>query len=191
MTGSPDLEALLEVHEPKLRAFVRRRSGRLLRYEAVDDLVQGVQARVLERGATFRDRGEGSFWAWQQVVAKSYLADRVVYWTALRRRPGALLRLTMAGQTTGAPGAVPEPAAEGTGPITFAQRREQLEAAVRALDLLLPRDRQILLLLREGHTTGDLARHLDLKYDAAEKARARAIERFRKSFTLVGGEDGG
>lgn len=187
MSDPARLPDLLESHRASLHRFLEQRAGRLLRYESSEDLLQGVHVRVLERGAGFEYRGEASFVTWLRTVAKSYLADRVAYWTALRRRPGALLRLTAAGGTTGAPAGVLEPVAEATGPVTFAERREQLAAAIRALDLLLPRDREIMLLLREGHTIRDLAAHFDLGYDAAEKARARAIERFRKTFRLAGG----
>lgn len=179
----PNLASLLELFDAELRTFVRYRAGRLLRYETADDLVSGVHIRVLERGAGFDYRGDDAFVGWLRTVAKSYLADRVGYWTALRRKPTALLRLTGIGSDTGAPGI--EPVADATGPITFAQRRERLDVAVRALDLLLPRDRRIVLLLREGYTATDLANQLELSQAAAEKARTRALDRFRRAYELL------
>lgn len=182
MSKLPDL---LEQHRAVLLRFVQQRGGRLLRYEAAEDLVQGVHVRVLERGGGFAYRGDGPFLAWLRTVARSYLADRITYWTAQRRRPAGLLRLTGAGGTDS--DAAREPAGEGTGPATFAERREMLAAATAALDLLLPRDRELLQLAAEGWTVGELAEHLGLSYGAADKARTRAIERFRKAYQVVTG----
>jgi DNA-directed RNA polymerase specialized sigma24 family protein len=82
---------------------------------------------------------------------------------------------------------VPEPAATATGPTTFASRREQLVLATKALDLLLPRDRDLVKWSGEGLSTEEQARRLDLSAEAAGRARRRALDRFRKAFRLVSG----
>jgi hypothetical protein len=77
------------------------------------------------------------------------------------------------------------PAGEDTGPQTFADRREQLDVAVKALALLLPRDQNLVRWASEGVDIQEQASRLGLSYDAAERAGARACERFRKAFRLA------
>jgi RNA polymerase sigma factor (sigma-70 family) len=173
------LEALLNAHDKELRRFVRAHAGQLLRRESEEDLVQGITLRALERANSFRDQGGPAFRAWIVTVARSYLADRANYWRALRRKPGALLRLT-----SGGTGGV-DPAATGTGPSTFAARREHLKLAVEALAALPSRDRDLVKWTSEDVPLEEQAERLGLSYDAAKQARLRALERFRKAFDLA------
>lgn len=173
------LEALLDAHGGELLRFVRANGGQLLRRESEEDLVQGITLRALERANSFRDRGEAAFRGWIATVARSYLADRANYWRALRRRPGALLRLTSGGS-----GGV-DPAATVTGPSTFAARREHLRLAVAALAALPPRDRDLVRWTSEDVPLEKQAERLGITYDAAKQARLRALERFRKAFELA------
>ena len=127
-----NLDDLLLRHRDDLAAFVARHAGRLLRYESTEDLVQGMHVRALERGSTFRYEGEKPFFAWMYTLARGYLADRHAHWGALRRSPRTLLRLARAG---GGSDGVAEPPGDDTGPSTFADRRESLTLAVKALGL--------------------------------------------------------
>lgn len=181
------LPTLLAQRGDEVLRFARRRAGRLLRYEAAEDLAQGIRARALERGRDFEFRSENEFLSWLYTVARTYLADRRSYWTALKRRPARLLRLTWADTDTTDRAAVPEPPSTRTGPSTFASRREQLALAVKALAVLLPRDRDLVTWNAEGLSIADLAERLDLSHEAAERARLRALERFRKAYRLVAG----
>ncbi len=186
MSAEP-LPALLARRGDDVLRFARRRAGRLLRYETEEDLAQGIRAQALERGRDFEFRTEKEFLSWLYSVARSYLADRHAYWTALKRRPARLLRLTWAGSDTSDAAAVPEPPGTRTGPSTFASRREQLALAVKALALLLPRDRDLVTWDAEGHSVAELAQRLAISHEAAERARRRALERFRKAYRLVAG----
>jgi RNA polymerase sigma factor (sigma-70 family) len=170
------LEALLDGHGDTLRRFVRAHGGQLLRRESEEDLVQGIALRALERRQSFKG---GDFGAWIVTVARSYLADRANYWQALRRKPGALLRLTSGG-TGGL-----DPAATATGPSTLAARREHLKLAVAALAALPPRDRDLVKWTSEDVPLEEQAKRLSLSYDAAKQARLRALDRFRKAFELA------
>ncbi len=173
------LEALLDAHGAELRRFVRAKGGQLLRRESEEDLVQGITLRALERANSYRDEGAAAFRAWIAAVARSYLADRANYWKAVRRKPGALLRLT-----SGGTGGV-DPAATATGPSTFAARREHLELAMRALAALPPRDRDLVRWTSEDVPLEEQAKRLKIGYDAAKQARLRALGRFRKAFELA------
>jgi RNA polymerase sigma factor (sigma-70 family) len=179
-----DLASLLAAADDDVLRIARHQGRRLLRHESADDLAQGIRARALERGASFEFRSEAEFRGWLQTVAQSYLADRHTYWTRLKRNPARLVRLTW-GAGTGDTGAAPEPPGTRTGPSTFASRREQLALAVRALSMLLPRDRDIVTCDADGLDIAEIAERLSVSYDAAERARLRALERFRKAYRLL------
>lgn len=181
----PDLVAR---HTEIVRRYAERHAGRsLLRLEGADDLAQGVCHRALERGRAFEFRSEPEFRAWIFRVARGYLADRREHWSARKRRPARLLRLTAAGTDTRDPAAAQEPAGRRTGPSTFASRREQLTLALQALSLLLPRDRDLVTWHAEGVDGDVVAARLGVAREAADRARRRALERFRKSFVLISG----
>jgi len=183
--SAPDLRSLLIEFAPDVTRFVQARAGRLLRFESAEDLSQAIQLRALERGGSFQYGGREPFLGWLHKVARSHLADRHAYWSALRRRPAALLRLTFgATPAPGQPAASMPPGAD-TGPQTFADRREQVELAIKALALLLPRDQNLIQWASEGVDITEQASRLGLSYDAAERAGARARDRFRKAFRLA------
>ena len=185
MTQDHSLETALVRHRARLHAFVRQQAGRLLRFESVDDLVQGVLVRALSRRHTYQHTDEDGFLGWMFTVARSHLADRHVHWSALKRKSGRLLRITADPGGTRDPYAVAQPAGSAPGPATFAERREQLLLAVQALSTLLPRDRRLMGWFADGLPIQEQATRLEISYAAAQRAHLRALERFRKAFELL------
>lgn len=186
MTAGEPLPVLLVSFRGDLAGYVARHAGRILRYETAEDLVQGVHVRALESATTFQYRGRERFLAWLHAVARSHLADRHEYWAALRRRPSRLVRLgTAAGTDDRASGGAPEHAATSTGPSTLASRREQIELAVLVLAALPPRDRDLVRWTCEDVDPAEQAQRLGLSHEAVDRARRRALERFRKAFELA------
>ncbi len=184
-----DIPSLLLRHEGALWALVRREAGvALLRFETVEDLVQGARHEALRASGSFSWQGEAAFVGWLHQVARRHLSARRDYWFACKRHPGALLRLTLSGEH-GRGLDRPELADSATGPATFAHRRELLVQATRAMALLLPRDRDIITWVLDGAGAPEIASRLSLGDDAAEKARTRALERLRKAFSLVARAD--
>jgi len=116
-------------------------------------------------------------------VARNVLADRHAHWSALRRRPARLLRLTLGGES----GAGVDPALSATGPSTFAARRELMDIAVKALTLLREEDRRLVRWQSEGVLLKEQAERLGASYAATDSASRRAVERYRKAFRIVGG----
>lgn len=186
-----DIRRLMLDHGRVVESIVRREAGVvLLRFESVEDLSQGVTQEAIRAGSEFTWKGDNAFAAWINVVAKRYLSGRRDYWFARKRNPGKILRLTFHGGRPGGgrPGsAPPDPglADTATGPATFAFRREQLVLATRALDMLLPRDRDLVTWVSEGESASGIAERLGVSPDAAEKARSRALERLRKAFVIL------
>jgi RNA polymerase sigma factor (sigma-70 family) len=183
VSAGEDVGSLLGRHRDAVRSLVGREAAGLLRYETAEDLVQAVSLRALEGAAGFEYRGEAAFLAWLRTVARSCLSDRRQYWAARKRQCRRLLRYT-AGVPDGLDSA-PEPASPGAGPSTVAHRRELVQKVMKTLDLMLPRDRDLLLMTAEGLSVAEQAERLGVSYDAAERARLRALERFRKVFPLV------
>ncbi|HLO39737.1 MAG TPA: sigma-70 family RNA polymerase sigma factor [Phycisphaerales bacterium] len=184
------VESLVIEHRGVLDALVRREAGIvLLRFESVDDLVQGISQEAIRSSKGFTYGGPSAFASWLTLIGRRYLSARRDYWLAHKRNPGNVLRLTVSGS-----GTRPRPRAEladtATGPATFAFRREQLILATRAMAMLLPRDREIITMMSEGLQGAQIAERLGVSLDAAEKARTRAVERLRKAFELLGQKRG-
>lgn len=180
---SRSLALLLEEHRAVLLAYVRRNARTLTRKEAAEDLVQHVCVKVLEHERSFRYEGDEALRGWLFALARSCLGERRDYWKAQRRRPDRLLHLTSADTPT--PGAAREPAAKNTGPGTAASRKEQIALAAKALALLLPRDAQLVQWTAKDLPLAEQAGKLGISYDAVEKARHRALERYRQAFALL------
>lgn len=179
-----DMASALARCEPALRALLRREAGTtLLRFDSLEDLLQGVHAEAVRSGDAFEYRSEPEFIGWLFTIARRHVMARREYWFAGKRRHGAILRLTFSAGS----GQIErrELADSATGPGTFAFRREQLLLATRAAAMLLPRDREIVHALVDGVTAPELSQRLGITVDAAEKAKVRAIERLRRAFELL------
>jgi len=174
---TPTISHRLEDVRADLLSFLGRHAGWLLRLETAEDLLQGLHLRALERGAAARFDSRGAFLKWIHTVARTHLADRREYWSALKRDSARLVRLSTAGAG--------EAAGTGTGPFTFAARRELAAIAVRALAVLRPRDRRLVRWTAEGVSLEEQAERLGISYTAARQARTRAVNRFRKAFELA------
>ncbi len=177
------LQELLVTHRRDLARFLQHQAGWLLRFEAADDLLQGLHVRVLQQAQNFEYRGREPFLAWVYQLARHHLVARRRYWSRLKRKPGALLRLTSGGTTEGH--SPVDPADTATGPATFAERREQLTIAVQAMAVLLERDQELVRWASEGLDTTQVAEQLEISPEAARRARSRALERYRQAFELL------
>lgn len=185
MTGSTSMEpcvaTLLAQHRPLLLAFVERHAGAaLLRFEAPEDLVQGINKEALRAAPRFEWCGPEAFRGWIYRIARHHLSGRRDHWFAMKRSRRGVLRLT-AGSAAGHA----DPADTATGPATFAHRREQLLLATKAMAMLLPRDRDLVAWTAHGVPLDVQARRLGVSTGAATRARARAIERLRTACVLL------
>lgn len=180
----PDLTALLEAHRARLSGFVRKEGKGVLRYESEDDLVQGIHVHALAVSDRFEYRSEGEFIAWLFTVARQHLVNRQRYWSAARRDGGNMLRVTSSGADSSASSGV-IPAGSRTGPGTIAGRREQLALATKVVALLSERDQLLIQWMTEDVALEEVGERLGMSYEAAKKARGRAMERFRATFELV------
>lgn len=185
MTDAPSMEDLLMRHRDVLVRYLHRKGSGLLRFESAEDLAQAVHIKAIQAEHRFDYRGDDAFIGWICTLGRQHIADRNAYWKAQKRNAGPMLRITYGSATTGSGAKGVSPAAAQQGPTTFAGVREQVEVAARAIATLPPRDAQIVELIRAGADVEDVARELGVSYAAAQRARLRSIERFRKAFELL------
>lgn len=179
-----DLREQLDFHRESLKRFVEREARGLFAHESADDLVQGIHLRALQAASQYVHRSEREFLGFIATLARRHIADRHEHWTALRRSAGTLLRITLSPPADSAPGV--QPASLSAGPATFAARREQIGLAVKALDQLAERDRQLIEWQTADVPIEEIAKRLGVTYDAAKHARQRAIEKFQEVARRLG-----
>lgn len=186
---STQVERLVVECREELLRFVRRRAGgALLRVETAEDLAQAICAHALARERRLDDAELRRGWLFK--VAEHYLSDRRDHWSALKRLGAGVMRTSLGDARAAELDGVRDLASSVTGPSTFAARRELLRYAAIALDMLLPRDRELVAGFCRGATVAEQAEELGVSYDAASQARSRAMERFRRCFKLAVGAQG-
>jgi len=173
-----DLADLLTRHRPVLVRYFERNAAYVRRFEGAEDLAQGVHLHAISHRDRFDYQGEKQFVAWLLALARQHLADRVAHWKALKRNAGPMLRITFSGAGV-------DPKATATGPVTHASRKEQIHLATLAMDGLPPRDRELVRMMSAGAGIDTIASRLKVSPAAAQRARLRAIDRFRKVYALV------
>ena len=173
-----ELPDLLSAHRATLVRFFERKGAYLKRYEAAEDLAQGVHLHALRYADRFEYQGDPQFVSWLLQLARQHLANRIAHWKALKRDAGPMMRITFSG--TGV-----QPAADAIGPSTHASQKEQLNTAALAMDGLPPRDRELVKLMSAGASIADIAAQMDMTETATQRARLRAIDRFRKIYEIV------
>lgn len=183
---TPRLTELLVRHHHELLRRLRSRGAGLLHHETVEDLAQGVHLRALKAADHFDYQGHEAFLGFLSQLVRAHVADRHEYWAAARRNGGALMRVTqMGGGSTMGNGV--NPASPNSGPVTFAQRRDLLTIAAQAVDVLLPRDQQIVGMISAGLSISEMAEQLSLSEHTVRRTKLRAVDRFRQAFELLAG----
>ena len=174
---SPPLATLLDRHRATLVRYFERKGTGLARFESAEDLAQGVHLHAIDHRARFTYQGDEAFVGWLLALARQHLSRRIEHWTALKRDAGPMLRISF--------GAGVDPVAQQTGPVTRAERSEQLDLAALAMEGLPPRDRELVRLMTRDVPIAATAERLGMSEAAAQRARLRAVERFRKIYRIL------
>ena len=186
MNDSPhSMRDRILAHRERLEQFLRQHARGLERYDRPSDVLQDVCARALQEEGNYEHRSDGEFMAWLLQVARRHVADRNRHLHRLKRDAGPLLRLTLTGSGDESGGV--EALADGVGPSTFAERRELVQRAMRALETLPERDRALVRAMNGGKTVSEIATEFGLETGAAQRARLRALDRFRRAFRALAG----
>jgi RNA polymerase sigma-70 factor (subfamily 1) len=170
------VEELLSRHLPGLRAFVRLRSGRLLREkESCSDLVQSVCREVLENLDRFQHGGENAFKQWLYRTALRKIGHRYDYWLADKRDPGRVRELSGA-ESQAADAQLASAYASLVTPSRAAMAREELARIESAFEQLSEDHREVIVLARIlGLSHAEIAREMQRSEVAVRGLLFRAL----------------
>lgn len=172
------LQSLLDGNLPTLRAFIRLRSGRLLRArESVSDLVQSVCREVLADLPRVPIDSQEAFRDWLYTSAHRKILDRKKYWEADKR--DAAREVSLEGGADD--GALLAGYAAVATPSRHAAMREEIERIERAFDELPEEYREVITLARlVGLSHAEIARRLGRSEEAVRQLLARARARLAR-----------
>ncbi|MEM9381010.1 MAG: sigma-70 family RNA polymerase sigma factor [Planctomycetota bacterium] len=167
------LELLLTRLLPDLRAFVRLRTGPMVRkHDQHSDIVQSVCREILGQADRFEHAGEGAFRRWLFTTTLRKLSDRRKYHTAAQRDAvQATLGSTDQERLLEAYGRIATPSNQ-------AAVREELERIESAMGELDEKDRALIVLARIAQVPREeIARELDIGVGAVRMRLHRALAR--------------
>lgn len=166
------LDELVRRFLPRIRAYVRLRSGPLLRLrESHSDLVQTVCRQLVADLEDFRGEDERAFQAWLSQLALHKLTERARYHAAERRDPAREIELADADVLLASYATLSSPSRD-------AVAREQVARIERAFDALSDDHREVITLaclLELQHR--DIAERLGRSEEAVRQLLARARAR--------------
>ena len=168
------LEQLCKVYGERVRRIVRLRMGREIRSKLDSmDLVQDALVSALEGLGDFTYKNEGDFLRWLSAIAQNALRDHLDKLHANKRDIHKEIRLKNYGSTTG--GGFTRPV-NSTTPSSIVSRREELDKLEKAIDLLKPEHREIIVLTKiEGFSYKEIAEKLGKSIDAVGMLLSRAM----------------
>jgi len=183
--SNDDLIKLLIQHRDQLERAVVKKAAGLLRFESANDLVQGIHLHALRVEEKFQYNNDQAFRGWLMKLAEQHIADRYRYWNAKKRKAECVIALSGIGSCNNDSSEKLDPPSPNTGPFTFAAREDEVELAMEALGILKDRDQKFVHWMSEGLSTAEVALKLGITEGTAERGRQRALERFRKAFTVL------
>lgn len=140
------IEQLLQRYLPGLRAFIRLRSGPLVRArESADDLAQSVCREVLQHLDRFQHGSEAGFKHWLYTTALRRIQNKHDYWKAAKR--DAARDVPLEGGSEG-DGALLGCYGTFATPSRQAIAQEELARIEAAFDRLTEEDREVITLAR-------------------------------------------
>jgi RNA polymerase sigma-70 factor (ECF subfamily) len=172
------LEDLLQSQLPGLRAYVRLRSGALLRAkESTSDLVQSICREALLDLSSFSGSHENVFRQWLYSIAYRKILDRHRFFTA-DRRAAARERPIRSGASASTDQGLLQCYATLCTPSREAEAREEIARIERAFDALPDDYREVLTLARiVGLSHREIAERLGRGEEAVRKLLSRARAR--------------
>jgi RNA polymerase sigma-70 factor (ECF subfamily) len=164
------LEQLLERMRPRLEVWVALHMGAALKARVdAEDLVQEILLKASEAIESFEPKGKRSFLSWLFKVARNQISDRQRHFGAAKRdfHREQELRSGIS--------------AQATGPLSQAERNEQMDGLLDALATLPENYRDILRLRRlEYLDNAEAAERLGITRGNASVLYVRAMQALRK-----------
>jgi len=171
---------LLTRFEPVLRATLLQNLGRERFLAEGEDLLQVVRLALVRALPGFRGRDRASLVAWMRRVTATKAIDWERRRRSNRREPHRGIRSLSATNA-------PEVAASGEAPSRVLMRREELERALRAIETVPERYREVLrIVVTESPELHELAARLGRGVEATRKLVERALDALRKALRSPG-----
>jgi RNA polymerase sigma-70 factor (ECF subfamily) len=137
------------------------------------DLVQDALVSALEGLGDFTYKNEGDFLRWLSTIAQNALRDHLDKLHTDKRDIHKEIRLKTYGPTTGGGFVGP---VNSTTPSSIVSRKEDLDKLEKAIDLLKPEHREIIVLTKiEGFSYKEIAEKLGKSIDAVGMLLSRAM----------------
>ena len=170
------IDVLLERHLPGLRAFVRLRTGKLIRAkESVSDIVQSVCREVIAHADRFQHGGDVGFRHWLYTTALRKLSKRRDFYEAAKRDAGREAT-PQSPLTSGSDGELLDCYATFCTPSRIAVAREELDLVEQAFDKLPDHYREVILLAKlVGLTRAEIAKEIGKSEIAVRSLLHRAL----------------
>lgn len=172
--GPAPIEALLQQHLPRLRAFVRLRTNEAIRArESCSDLVQSVCRELLEENR-FEFRGEAQFRNWLYTAALRKIVARDRHWHAQAR--DVARELSPAAAESGAAPALLDAYATVSTPSVHLERKESEAAFEAAFASLSAEHQEVVSLVKlVGLSHAEVATQLGKTEEACRQLLRRAL----------------
>jgi RNA polymerase sigma-70 factor (ECF subfamily) len=180
---------LLQLHLPRLRAYLRLQMGPELRAkESISDLAQSTCREVLQHADRFRFGGEQGFRYWLFTTASRKVKNRLEYYRAGKRDIAREASPPVAAGDEDALAALYQTLST---PSRDLMRREQMEGLEAAMDSLSEDHREVILLSRilglaHEEIAESMGRSVSATRSLLHRALAELAERLHPSW---GGDD--
>jgi len=182
------LNRLCRVYAERVRWMVRLRMSKELRskFESMD-VVQDVLMHALHGLGDFTYTNEGDFVRWLSKITQNALHDNMDKLYADKRDIRKEVRLRSPGPTTGGRFAADLGPFETATPSAIMSKTEDLAKLEKAMDMLKPEHRQVIVLTRiEGLSYDEIGDRLGKSGEAVRKLVSRATTALIDVFESMG-----
>ncbi len=185
--GESALNQLCKVYGARVLWIVRLRMGAELRSKLESmDLVQDVLMSALKDLGTFKYKTEGDFLRWLSRIAENRLRNQLQRLHANKRDIRKEVRLNGYRPTVEDSFVAALDAVDTTTPSAIMSKREELDKLAKAIDVLKPEYRQVIVLTKiEGLSYKEIGDRLGKSSEAVRKLVSRALEELISIFENV------
>jgi len=178
---------LCRVYGERVRWVVRLRMGGEIRFKLESmDLVQDAFVSALRDLGNFTYKNEGDFLRWLSRIAENRLRDHIDKLHADKRDIRKEARLNSRRPTTGESFAGTLEPIDTTTPSVIMSRREEFDRLARAIDILTPEYRKVIVLTKiEGLSYKEIAERMGKSSDAVRMLVSREMAALSRAFESV------
>ncbi|MBW1851421.1 MAG: sigma-70 family RNA polymerase sigma factor [Deltaproteobacteria bacterium] len=185
--GESALNQLCKVYGPRVLWIIRLRMGREIRSKLESmDLVQDALMSALKDLGTFKYKTEGDFLRWLSRIAENRLRNQLQRLHANKRDIRKEVQLNDYRPTVEDSFVAALDIVDTTTPSAIMSKREDLDKLAKAIDVLKPEYRQVIVLTKiDGLSYKEIGEKLGKSSEAVRKLVSRALEELISIFENV------